>query len=313
MGLYTDLDCRMIDASILAYEFTSNGPLDKSLSGYGKVGFDPHAPAPVGIIRGFEKINAAFVGRLDTGDLVVAFRGTIPPGDGPWERWISDWLNDFRIGQTRWSTTRHPDYGYVEAGFAAATLDLWPQVKVLVDGFMRAGPPPRSIVVTGHSKGAALAPLAATLLRAAYPTAYIQLRVFAQPLTGNQTFKDKFTLDGLNGRMVRFQYDYDLVPFLPEYWSWRLAADCAAQAADSLPEAIHASESALSWAYVDIGSLIYIKDDCTPLVGEHGYVEARNAIERALLELRFSTIMHAHSARGGYAHCTCPPHQPPTG
>jgi hypothetical protein len=99
MTTYSDLDCRMINASILAYEFTETGPIDPSLPSYDKVGFDTSTLAPQGIIRGLEKINAAFVGRTTDNSLVVALRGTIPPGDGDPGRWILDWLNDFRIGQ----------------------------------------------------------------------------------------------------------------------------------------------------------------------------------------------------------------------
>ena len=306
MYVYTRLDQRMIQASILAYEITKNGQLPSSLSGYAAVGFDPSAPAPQGIIRGFEKINSAFVGRTDDGNMVVAFRGTIPPGDAPWETWVTDWLNDFRAGQVQWSTSRHPNYGMAEAGFAAATLDLWPQVEKLVEYFIAAGPPPKSIVVTGHSKGAALAPLAATLLRAKYPSAYIQLRVFAQPMTGDQTFANNFTADGLSHRMIRFQREYDLVPFLPEYWSFTLLASGVLAHEEALANDVAAAAAAIHWAYVDIGSLVYVKTDCTPLIGPHGYSEAKNAIERAIFEWRWRTIIDAHSARDSYAPCIKP-------
>jgi hypothetical protein len=303
MYVYTQLDQRMIQASVLAYEFTQNGPLSKVLPGYDGVGFDPSAPPPEGVIRGFEKINSAFVGRTDDGNLVVAFRGTIPPGDGSWERWVTDWLNDFRAGQVPWSTSRQPYYGMVEHGFAAATLDLWPEVETLVAKFMAAGPAPKSIVVTGHSKGAALAPLAATLLRAKYPAAHIQLRVYAQPMTGDQTFANNFAADGLSQRMIRFQREYDLVPFLPDYWTFTLLASGLRAHGDAIADDVAAAAAAIRWAYVDIGYLVYVKTDCTPLTGSHGYDEAKNAIERAVFEFQWKTIMDAHSARSSYAPC----------
>lgn len=315
MTYYTDLDCRMINASILAYEFTENGAIDPSLPYYDKVGFDTSAAPPYGIIRGLEKINAAFVGRTTDNNLVVAVRGTIPPLDGDPARWILDWINDFRIGQVDWKTSTRPDYGKVESGFASSALDLWPEIKAQVHAFLNAGPAPNSLVVTGHSKGAAVAPLIATLLRAEFSALHlhIQLRVFAQPLVGDQDFKSAYIADGLNADSKRFQYQYDIVPFLPEYPVFtRLVSTAHASGAHDFAEELKRLADATHWAYEDLGSLYFIDAACKVWTGTLGYDIALGELGKALIEGKLHEIVAAHSAKGGYDHCICPPHKAPS-
>ena len=308
MTHFTELDCRMINASILAYELTKSGPIDSRLPNFDKVGFDPSFPPPYGIIRGPEAINAAFVGRTTDNNLVVAIRGTIPPGDGDPARWILDWLNDFRIGQTPWSTATRASYGKVEAGFAAAARDLWPEIKTQVHAFLSSGLAPHSLVVTGHSKGAAVAPLIATLLRAEFPDHHhdIQVRVFAQPLVGDQGFKNAYIADGLNANSKRFQYQYDIVPFLPEYPVFaKLVSHANAHQNHDFAEELKPLVDATRWAYEDLGSLYFMTTSCAVFTGTLGYDIALAEIGKALIEGRLREIAEAHSAKGGYDRCVC--------
>ena len=92
----------------------------------------------------------------------LVFRGTLPPFEGDFWRWIDDWLNDLRIEPTAWVVDGKP-FGQVEDGFASAVVDLWPQVvKDLKAVDLRSK---KAIIVTGHSKGAAASFLAASLLK----------------------------------------------------------------------------------------------------------------------------------------------------
>jgi hypothetical protein len=95
--------------------------------------------------------------------LVVAFRGTEP--DDP-----TDLLTDANVPLTPWSAG-----GAVHIGFADGLSPLWRAVEPTLTTTKR-------VLFTGHSLGAALATLAATLRR---PTA---LHTFGSPLVGNAEF-----------------------------------------------------------------------------------------------------------------------------
>jgi hypothetical protein len=214
-----------------------------------------------------------------------------------------------------WFTATRSDYGKVESGFAASARDLWPEIKAQVHAFLDAGPPPNSLVVTGHSKGAAVAPLIATLLRAEFPDHHhhIQVRVFAQPLVGDRAFKTGYIADGLNAESKRFQFQYDIVPFLPEYPVFtRLVSTAHASGAHDFAEEVKSLVDVTHWAYEDIGSLYFITDRCAVLTGSLGYDVALGELGKALVEGKLHEIVAAHSAKGGYDHCICPPHTPPS-
>lgn len=94
---------------------------------------------------------------------VLAFRGTEP-----------DWQNvltDARFWKQAWSLG-----GAVHTGFAEAILEIWPQIAPSLK------PVGGRVLYTGHSLGAALATLAATL----HPPT--ELFTFGSPLIGDSAF-----------------------------------------------------------------------------------------------------------------------------
>jgi hypothetical protein len=308
MSALKSRDCRLINAALCAYSIASDKTLPTTTDGFAEVGFDTSEPITC-FISGDDAINAGYVARTTDNKLLVVFRGTVHPFEGNWHRWVGDWLNDFRIGRVDWAGGSNPRYGMVEKGFGDATLSLWHAGMQSEIARRMKEKTPEEIWVTGHSKGAAMGPLGATLVHHDQGAlAPVKTVVFAQPMTCDQAFRDSFIADGLNDTMVRYQNEWDLIPFLPEYWSWDLfgtetEVENGAELHEASRKIAYEMLSTGAWAYVDIGHLKYIKHDCKIFDGHYG--EARTEMIKAILELKFQTIVEAHSAKGRYRTCVC--------
>jgi Lipase (class 3) len=139
---------------------------------YKPVEHDPNVRAEVAAIFAgigfgrFESLNVADTQALLVGSqntTIVAFRGT--------EQKVGDFATDLDALKVDW-----PQGGQVHAGFAHALAVARPTL----DGWLKGAQAP--VYFTGHSLGAALATLAATL----YPTA--ALYTFGSPLVGDADF-----------------------------------------------------------------------------------------------------------------------------
>lgn len=128
-------------------------------------------------------------------DVILAFRGTLT--DGP--AVIEDWVNDFRADFT--TDSRFP--GRVHSGFLASITGLWPAILPAVEHFSADA---RTLIITGHSKGGALAFLAGYLLSARRPLVV----TFAAPRVGDGTFASAYTVPTL-----RFENPADVIPKVP--------------------------------------------------------------------------------------------------
>jgi hypothetical protein len=138
---------------------------------------------------------------------VIAYRGTLAPG-GPNPREIlDDWVNN---AQTR--MVRRPDFGDVHDGFYDSHHALWDDVKAGIA--KRLNPtPPAAIIVTGHSKGGALAVLGASAIRRTWKNLPVHVVTFAAPRAGGRTFADLYKTLGIP--TLRYENRADLVPYLP--------------------------------------------------------------------------------------------------
>jgi hypothetical protein len=157
-------------------------------------------------------IDAALAGRFDEG-VVVAFRGTLPPigGDGhPPEQIFADWLNNFDFRAVR--DAHYP--GMVHEGFAASLARLWTPLEAAIQRHLAEAPVKR-LFVTGHSKGGALANLAAWRLRGLVGLEP-PIRVFtiAAARSGNEDFKAAYDAEP-RIRCARYESALDVVPFVP--------------------------------------------------------------------------------------------------
>lgn len=130
---------------------------------------------------------------------------------------------------------------------------------------MRAHPS-RTILVTGHSKGGALAPLVAWRLAQDFPDHQITVRTFAPARIGDDAFASAY-----NARIqdhVRYEFDDDVVPHLP--------ADPDLTRAIGVPTVLGFLLAAADLGYGAVGRLAYIQEDGS-------MVDESDALERSRL------------------------------
>jgi hypothetical protein len=153
-------------------------------------------------------INSALVGTTET-EVVLAFRGTLPIDTDDWDDFVEsirDWVNDGEANLVEAEYT----VGLVHQGFNHSLDLLWDDVLAAVEAQHAATKLP--VVVTGHSKGGALASLAAMRLQkdaAITPDVY----TFGSPRAGNTLFAKDYNSKILDS--WRFENKDDLVPHLP--------------------------------------------------------------------------------------------------
>jgi triacylglycerol lipase len=138
--------------------------------------------------------------------IIVTFRGTRVPQSQDFiasiKASITDALTDAMILPTHWTG---PAKGNVHMGFAHSAADLLPEVKDAIDRLNR-DKPGRSLWITGHSLGAALATLASDYLPGVTAVCH-----FGCPRVGDATFADNHSA---KDRMWRFRNHGDAVPAL---------------------------------------------------------------------------------------------------
>jgi hypothetical protein len=286
------LDGRLICACTCTYAVTVDGALDLDAADIYAAGAGFVRP-PAAFVGGKELINGCLVGTLPDG-VVVAFRGTLP-FDVQSHPTLLDWLGDFNAQPV--GLDGFP--GQVHSGFLAALLTLWDRVAAEVAA-QRVGPAAaQPLLVTGHSKGGAMATLAAWRLQtvAGIPTKVV---TFAAPRAGNRAFRDAY-----NGVIDHTRYEYadDIVPHLPAAQGGFLDVLTA------LP-VIGARFAGLErFDYEGVGALRFIDwsgsfdDDPSGLA-----VERALSLVRLITRLRFPQIASDHSIAcgGGYMSAVCP-------
>jgi hypothetical protein len=129
--------------------------------------------------------------RSADGMALLAFRGTQPDDAG-------DIGIDLRANTVEWLESA----GRVHAGFAAATRALKPKIQDWIQGTI---PDLSNLIVTGHSLGAAMATLAASVWRPAW------LVTLGSPRVGNEAFLGKVGA----GKVVRIVDCCDVVTEVP--------------------------------------------------------------------------------------------------
>jgi hypothetical protein len=292
------LNCRLlcacgcayyIDAITGRYEPPGSGDRFSPVVGY------EATPTPFG--GGPDRIDAVLVGENPDG-IIVACRGTLPPSLHSTASML-DWLDDFTCEPE--SAPGLP--GKVHTGFYEAVSAL---IGPVIDHVKQLNPNAKRVYVTGHSKGGAMASIAAYLMHASQ-IPITQVVTFASPKPGDSAFLAGY--QQIIGNQLRYENYDDVVPLLPPADDFiRLLAD--------LPEIGKLFKEAEGWDYQPVGTLAYIES------ARHDY---RVIGDRALLmaerlwhvagelaeDLRhddFSSFAAAHTLACGYGYMSgsCP-------
>lgn len=172
------------------------------------------------IVAGRDGRDGASV--LDFADCcVLAFRGTLTEGIAS----HSDWYNDFHADLV--TDPRFP--GRVHAGFLESLNNLLPQIDDRLDITSD-----KQIYITGHSKGGALAFLAAHLFADTHPYCV----TFAAPRVGDYHFSTDYM-----PLTLRFENPKDIVPRLPPIRYYSCGSQIVAPASFCPPEGIRENHS----------------------------------------------------------------------
>ncbi len=193
---------RMALASAATYLIDQPGGA-KSSADYALIGIKDEISTVVS-----EEINAALVGATDT-EIIVAFRGTLPITHDFDEQLDSvfDWANDADL---KFTTDTLISPGRVHQGFRDALHSLWEDVLGAVQKRRQTSKLP--VIVTGHSKGGALARLAALRLQSE-KIDVAGVYTFGAPRTGDIVFAEDYAKRILLD--IRFENQNDIVPHIP--------------------------------------------------------------------------------------------------
>jgi hypothetical protein len=170
------------------------------------------------------QFDFALVGRVAEG-IVIAFRGTLPPFDlAPNCKTVTnpdilglpvllDWGNNLRADLDPGAVIGGvPIGGAVHRGFAESLAGLWPGVAAKINELRGADDAPH-LYFTGHSKGGALANLAALCARSVWPNAIVKAATFGAPRAGDHDFARAYQAAAIDCQ--RYDVPEDVVPDIP--------------------------------------------------------------------------------------------------
>jgi hypothetical protein len=283
------LECRLLCASAVAYGINPVGKLIPPNPYYSAMGF---LNPPVAFAAGEDEIDACLVGTTAE-DVIVAFRGTIPPNIHNQQSML-DWISDL----TDEPLAVPGMAGKVHDGFWQGLSALWPSlVKEIQQQVSATGLP---LYITGHSKGGALASLAALRLKQETGIAPAAVYTYASPHPGDMEFAKQYDLE--IPYHSRYEYGNDVVPHIvPD----SMFIDAIAH----LPDLGKFFKGMEAWNYSSVGKLRFIDWNQKSTVDYSWELHADRLarLAGAIAECQFDAIITAHSASygGGYMSGTC--------
>lgn len=205
----TSVECRLLCASVCAYGVQDDGTVAKGQPYFDAAQFQQ---PPTAFVAGTDAIDACLVATTVDG-VIVAFRGTLPPSSPDHEQTIRDWINDLNAELIQ--PTGMP--GRVHEGFWNAVDSLWQPVLAEVQRQLDQGGAGCKLFMTGHSKGGAMANLAAMRFKIERGVAPV-VRTFAAAHPGNEDFAAAY---GNFIDSTRYEYADDIVPHMPPSLAFR--------------------------------------------------------------------------------------------
>ena len=251
-----DLSCKLICASESAYcilpkaKSGKYNPCDGNpnvtpsmLKQYKSVGFieDPYVVTSV-------EIEACLVGKTES-EIIVAFRGTLPPA------WnldaILDWIQNIFFADPQ---TFEYIPGKVHSGFHFALASLADNIVKAIHQLDPSHSLP--LYITGHSKGGGMASIAAMLFRNKYNLKVTQTITIAGPKPGDADFAKAY--NATFGNDINYENYLDIVPFLAPSDSF---IDIL-KLIPHLPKDFKAYlDKASQWDYENVGQVKYINQN----------------------------------------------------
>jgi hypothetical protein len=250
-----------------------------------------YSSGPVAVSSGD---NACLVGK-SANAIVVAFRGTMVDS-------ISDHLHNLLIAPEH----REPIPGAVHTGFYFAVMSI---LSGLIESVKNLDPRSNAVYLTGHSKGGAMAAIAAYLLHGNVPDIRIaRVVTFAAPKPGDAVFRDAY--EKLVGNHVRYENYGDLIPLLPPSGAGSLSNRVSELAGIPVigPKlgVIHSiAGAAARWDYQPVGAKSYI-DGLRHIVSNQDHDTQVDDFLKNLKQRPADGLSNAHSLRNGYMPGVCP-------
>jgi hypothetical protein len=195
---------RMLCASVLAYSVPDNGTINppnnniqQTIPYFRGAGY---TAIPTMIASDYDISNAACTVGITQDGIVIAFRGTVPKS-------ITDWINDLLLVPV----TVNGIPGKVHDGFNKAVKVIFAPILQTVKKLMQTYPGAK-LYITGHSKGAGMAPIAAYYLHMNGIKAQ-GLYLYAPPLPATVSFVSAY--NALFPATFLYENYLDIVPLLP--------------------------------------------------------------------------------------------------
>gem|GEM_PF-3219316 len=314
---------RMLGAAICAYNIPpDNSPFDPTY--WNPIGVKGDA---IAIADGEACIDGAFIAVTHDDWVVLSLRGTlgrITDYDGI-KSFIDDWLEDAQSDLVPFDpnppvidclNTRQPkripvpeSFGNVHFGFQRAMQKLWLRIQPALDRPEIDLSGRKRIMITGHSKGAALTFLAALMVHFHYKEVEdIRVHAFAAPQTGDRTFAESYNKISRIKSTTRYQHSHDIVPFLPPY------TDCIDPAENFdifdhlewglkdlfLDLGLSLAGREITKGYARVGEVKFYGDNGCVLSGMTGELAARSQLEAIIRSGSGEGIAAAHSAVNSY-------------